>query len=226
MNKLNQDGAVSGAAISLVICVLLLLGAIVFGAWAYSSRQDYKNNVDAKVNAAVGIAKQEESTQKDKQFAEEEKSPLKTYNGPEAFGSLDVSYPKTWSGYVDDSGNGSQPLDGYFNPGVVPSIGAQNSVFALRVQVLSQSYTQTLQTFQSASSSNGGPALTIVPYALPKVPKVIGVEATGTLPNTNNVVGTAVVLPLRSQTLEIWTMGTSYLNDFNTYILPNFSFSP
>jgi len=226
MNKLNQDGSVSGLAVSMGFCVLFLLGAIVFGAWAFSGRQDYKDNVDAKVNTAVTIAKQEESTQKDKQFAEEEKSPLRTYNGPEAFGSLNVAFPKTWSGYVDDTGSGSQPLDGYFNPGVVPAISGQNSVFALRVQVLSQSYSQTLQSFQSAQSPSGGPALSIVPYALPKVPKVIGVEATGTLPNTNNVVGTAVVLPLRSQTLEIWTMGTSYLNDFNTYILPNFIFSP
>lgn len=227
MNKLNQDG-ISGVVVSLSLCTLLLISAIIFGAWAFSSRQDYKKNSDQKVAAAVTLAKQEESTQKDKQFAEEEKSPVKTYDGPEAYGSLVVQYPKTWSGYVDDSGTGSALVDGYFNPGVVPSITAQGKTFALRVQVLSQTYAQTLQTDQSAqqAAAQGGASLSFVPYALPKVPKVIGIEATGTLPNTNNISGTMVILPLRSQTLEIWTMGTTSLGDFNTYILPNFSFSP
>jgi hypothetical protein len=35
-----------------------------------------------------------------------------------------------------------------------------------------------------------------------------------------------VVLPLRSQTVQIWTEGTQYVDDFNKLILPNFSFSP
>ncbi len=227
MIKLNQDG-VSGALVSLVVCILLLLGAVVFGAWAYSGRQDYKNNVDSKITVAVGQAKQQEDTVKDQQFAEEEKSPVKTYNGPEADGSLVIQYPKTWSGYVDDSGSANGAvLDGYFNPGVVPTISAQTSVFALRVQVIPQTYSQVIQNFTNAqqSTSSDQTPLQIVPYALPKVPKVVGIEATGTLPNTT-VVGTAVVLPLRSQTLQIWTMGTQSLGDFNKYILPNFSFSP
>jgi hypothetical protein len=33
-------------------------------------------------------------------------------------------------------------------------------------------------------------------------------------------------LPLRSQTVKIWTEGSQYGGDFNKYILPNFSFSP
>jgi hypothetical protein len=35
-----------------------------------------------------------------------------------------------------------------------------------------------------------------------------------------------VVLPLRSQTLQIETAGSQFLGDFNNNILPNFSFSP
>lgn len=222
MVKLNQAGAVSGLVISLVLVVILLVGAISFGGWAYSSRQDYKDNTDTKISAAVAVAKQQESALKDQQFAQASKSPLKTYNGPEAYGSVVVNYPKTWSGYVDDTGSGSALVDGYFAPGVVPSITGQSSVFALRVQVLNTPYSQSLQTFQG-QQQNGG--LTINAYALPKLPKVTGVELTGQLSDgTSNV--TMVVLPLRSETLEISTEGNQYLSDFNTYILPNFSFSP
>ncbi|HSX46352.1 MAG TPA: hypothetical protein VLG27_05145 [Candidatus Saccharimonadia bacterium] len=221
MIKHNQDGGVA-LVVSLVLMVLLFFGAAGFGVWAFSSRQDYKNNVDAKITVAVGIAKQQEGAKKDAEFAEAAKNPLKTYNGPEQYGSLVVNFPKTWSAYVDDSGHGSALVDGYFAPGTVPSITDQGSVFALRVQVLQQTYDQSLQSFAGQQQSG---KISIAAYALPKVPKSVGVEVTGQLngtgPNT-----TMVVIPLRSSTLEISTQGTQYLNDFNKYILPNFSFLP
>ncbi|MGC1177149.1 MAG: hypothetical protein WA843_03705 [Candidatus Saccharimonadales bacterium] len=233
MRKLNQDG-VSGVAVSLVLTVLLLLGAIGFGVWAYGGRQDYKNNVDSKIGVAVDTAKQQEDKLKSAQFAEEEKNPLRTYNGPESYGSIALQYPKTWSGYVDTSASGSSsgntPVSGYFYPGIVPSVADQNSAFALRVQVLDQPYAQTLSDFQNQQQSSNSPGsvpLTITPYALPKLPKVVGIQASGTLPGGNGQkTGTAVILPLRSETLEISTDGNQFLNDFNTIILPNFSFSP
>lgn len=221
MIKRNQDGAASGVVISLILCVLLLIGAVVFAGWAYTSRQDYKDNSDAKAAAAADEAAQKESTLKDKQFAEQSKSPLKTYKGPDTSGSLQISYPKTWSGYVDDSGQGSAVLDAYFNPGVVPSISNQNSVFALRVQITSQTYAQTLQGLQGQQQAG---QLHVSAYALPKLPKVVGIKADGQLNNQKKV--SMVVLPLRSQTLQIWTEGDQYVNDFNQYILPNLTFSP
>lgn len=230
MIKHNQDGG-SGVTVTLVLTIILLIGAIAFGVWAYSGRQDYKNNTDAKIADAVVVAKKQESVEKDKQFAEESKNPLKTYNGPQAYGSIVLNFPKTWSGYVADSnsnGNsGNTPVDGYFHPGVVPNISDQASVYSLRVQVLSQSYSQTLSNLSQVQQSQNPP--TIKPYALPKVPRTVGVELTGALPingGSSNKVGTMVILPLRSQTLEIWTEGSQFTNDFNKYILPNFTFSP
>jgi hypothetical protein len=221
MIKHNQNGEVSGLAISFIATVLLLIVALIFGVWAFQSRQNYKNNVDTQVSAAVASAKQTEDNVKNAQFAEAAKQPLKTYTGPEAYGSLVVNYPKTWSGYVDDTGTGNSVVDGYFSPGVVPAVNAQTSVFALRVQVINQAYSQVLQ---SLSSQQQAGSLTITAYSLPKLPKVVGVEASGAISSQIN--GTMVILPLRSNTLEIYTEGNQYLSDFNTSILPNFSFSP
>lgn len=223
MIKHNQDGAVSGVGLSLILTVVLLLAAIGFGVWAYGGRQDYKNNSDAKSAAAVKTAVAQESALKDKQFAEEAKKPLKTYNGPEAQGSLVIQYPKTWSGYVDASNTGQTSLDGYFNPGVVPSVTDENSIFALHVQVLDQAYSEVVQSF--ADHQNDSQNTTkISAYALPKLPKVIGVKVVGPISDKSN--GTIVILPLRSQTLEITTYGNQFLKDFNQNILPNFTFSP
>ncbi len=225
MIKHNQDG-ISGVVVSLILTGVLLLGAVIFGVWAFMGRQDYKNHSDAKAAAASKVAVAKNTATKDKQFAEESKNPLKTYSGPQAYGSVVLQYPKTWSGYVitNSSGSGNTLVDGYFNPGVVPSATDQGSVFALRVQVLNQSYAQTLSNL--ASNQQPSKPRVTVPYALPKVPNVVGIKFTGPLANTSTKTGTTVILPLRSETLAIWTEGDQFLPDFNTYILPNFSFSP
>lgn len=231
MIKHNQDGAVSGQAISLVMAIILLIGAVGFGFWAFSGRQDYKDHTDAKITAAVTVAKQQESIAKDKQFAEAAKNPLKTYTGPQAYGSIVLQYPKTWSGYVASASTGNSGnalVDGYFDPGVVPSIGDPASVFSLRIQVIGQSYSQTLNSINGGQQSSNPP--TVNAYALPKVPNTVGVKVTGALPSSTNSsnpkTGVMVILPLRSQTLELWTEGNQFIGDFNNYILPNFTFSP
>ncbi|MDL2363362.1 MAG: hypothetical protein QFB86_03200 [Patescibacteria group bacterium] len=221
----NERGAVSGVAISLVLTVLLLVGAIGFAAWAFTSRQDYKSNTDEKISKAVTIAKQEESSAKDKQFIEDEKQPLRAYKGPEAYGSIALSYPKTWSGYVDDSGKAATVIDGFFSPNIVPSTADPANVFALRLQVVDQPYSQVAKNLaQSLESSSDGPAPNITAYSLPKMPKVVGIKIIGTLPNQKQ--GVMVVLPLRSQTIQIWSETGQFTPDFENSILPNLSYSP
>jgi len=216
----DEKGSVS-SVISIVILSIALIGSLVFCIWAYQGRQDYKNNVDQKINAAVVIAKQQESSAKDLIFAEQQKQPLQPYKGPSSFGSISILYPKTWSGYVDTTNNDGNPIDGYFYPGVVPGISDQSVDFALRIQVIDQSYDQTAAQF---SSQVAGQTLSVSAYALPKLPNVIGMEVSGQIAAQKT--GTMVVLPLRDKTLEIWTEGNQYLSDFSNNILPNFSFSP
>lgn len=223
MIKHNQNGAANGLTISLVLTIVLLIAAISFGIWAYMSRQDFKNNTDSKVQAAVANAVKKEGQSKDSYYAQQAKFPLTSYNGPAAYGGIVAYYPKTWSAYVDDSGANSIPLNGYFNPGHVPSTTVQDAVFALRLKVINQTYTQTIQSF--SYQVKAGQA-TSSAYALPKLPNVVGVELTGLLNSDSKVVSTMVVLPLRSYTIEISTDGTQYLNDFNQNVLPYFSFSP
>lgn len=205
----------------LIAVVLLLLLSAVFGVWAYGQMQDYKNNSDQKSAVAVGAAIQKEDAKKAAEYTEASKSPLKTYSGPAAYGSLQVQYPKTWSAYVVEQNNGSNDVDGYFNPNFVPSVNAQSSSFALRVRVLNQTYANTLQNFQGTIKSK---LLTAVPYAFPKVPNVTGTRLDGQIASDKQ--GTMIVVPLRANTLEVWTEGGTTTADFTTYILPNLSFSP
>jgi hypothetical protein len=218
MSMKSEAGAINALLLPLLVSLLLLVGVAVFGVWAFGSRQDYKDNVDAKVATAVTAAKVAEDKVKDAQFAEESKNPLKTYAGPAAYGSVSINYPKTWSGYVKDTGADDPFVDGYFSPGVVPDAQDEKSSFAFRVQVSGQTYSDTLQQFESQEG------ISIQPYALPKVPNVVGVIIRGAIEQDRQ--GIMVILPLRNTTLKFWTESNDFTGDFNNIILPNASFSP
>lgn len=220
MTKHNQDGS----ALTVVLLAILsvgLIAALTFGVWAFTGQQDYKNNVDAKVAVAVEAAKKTEAEKQVALAAEAAKSPITTYQGPETYGSVSISYPKTWSAYVDSTGKGNAPLDGYFAPKVVPAINDASSVFALHIQVTNQPYAYSVQQ-QTAAQAAG--QVSIAPYSLPKVPSVVGIKVTGKL--STGKTGTLIIMPLRDKSLMISTEGTLYNADFETYVLPNASFSP
>lgn len=222
MSSMKHMGEERGSVATVVTMVLLgvfLLGALGFGGWAFMSRQDYKNNVDAKIKTAVTANAKVVQAQDAADYAEAAKNPLKTYTGPEAYGSVSLQYPKTWSGYVVTASG--QPLDAYFNPDVVPSVADQKSVFALRVQVMATSYSQTLAQYQSLQKQG---KVTVTPFALPKVPGTVGVRVDGQITSTKQ--GSIVILPVRDKTLKLWIESNEFAADFNNIILPNASFSP
>jgi len=219
----GEQGELNVLLIPVILLTLLFIGAASFAVWAFGSRQDYKNNVDAKIAVAVSANTKTVQAADAKQYAEAAKNPLTTYTGPDAYGSVKISYPKTWSAYVDTANSGT-PLDAYFHDGFVPALDSQDT-YNLRVQVNAQSYSSVLSGYNSQIQAG---TVTAQTYALPKVPSVIGTMLSGAVvPNQpGGGSGVLVLIPLRSTTLEIWTESSSYLSDFNTYILPNASFSP
>lgn len=202
------------------MCVVLFIAAASFGIWAYGSRQDYKQNTDKKIAAAVEVAVQEESTRKDNEFVEKEKSPLKTYQGAAAYGSLGISYPKTWSAYVVETDKGNTPIDGYFHPNFVPGLQSQTA-FALRVQVSNQSYDQEMKQFESKVKSG---AVAVTPYISKNVPTVTGARVDGEINQGQK--NSMVLLPIRDKTIKISTESQQFLSDFNDIVLANLKFVP
>jgi hypothetical protein len=217
----GERGSSTALVIAVVMVSLLFVGVAVFGVWAFMGRQDYKDNVDSKIVSAVAANTKEVQAKDAADYAEAAKQPLKTYVGPDTYGSVHISYPKTWSAYVVTAGSSSLPLDMYAQPDVVPSITAVTSAFALRVQVTQTTYSQSLTQYQSLQKSG---KVTVTPYALPKNSDVVGVRIDGQLTDTKQ--GSMIILPLRDKSLKLWTESNQYISDFNNIILPNASFSP
>lgn len=221
ISSMDQRGRINSLLISLIACGLLLLATLAFGAWAYSGRQDYKDNSDQKVAAAVEQAITKTRQEEAEKFAEEAKNPLKAYSGPSQFGGVKIQFPKTWSTYVINKDGGNTPISWYFHPNIVPDTSNRDNAYALRVEVVDQTYDRTLGRFNSAAEQGD---VTVQPYSLPKVPGVIGSRINGEVENDKQ--GSMILLPLRNLTLKVWTESPDYLNDFNDIILKGATFSP
>jgi hypothetical protein len=96
-----------------------------------------------------------------------------------------------------------------------------SNAYALRVQLLEQSYSTTMQQFTGQVSTGG---LAVSQYTLPKLPNVIGSKLQGQL--SANKQGTMVVLPLLNMTLEVWTESSQFESDFTNTVLPSLTFQP
>lgn len=214
--KSDQTGAINVLLVPLIIAVLCFFAALGFGLWAYAERTDYKNNSDKKSDAAVAVAAQKVATEKDNEYLEREKFPLDIYKSSAELGSLEVSYPKTWSAYV--STDESDPAF-IFGPKFVPA-GEETSQ-ALRITIESTSYNEAISGFDGQIQDG---KLRAAAYSLPKVPKIVGLKFDGELEEGKTA--SMVVLPLRDKTLKISSELPDRFNDFNNIILPNLVFSP
>jgi hypothetical protein len=221
MNSRRNNGDIDIWLILFICVTIFFFGAVSFGVWAFMGKQDYKNNSNQKSAVAVAAALTKEDDKKNAQFAAAVKLPFRTYVGPEPYGSLHIMYPKTWSAYVDTSGNSNFPMNGYFNPDTVPSITDSNSSYALRVQVDPESYSSALNSFSDRITAH---KVTAAPFSFSKVTAAIGVRLDGNIESTKE--GSMVIVPLRDKTLKVWITAPQYMTDFNTNILPNITFSP
>lgn len=219
MKKLDQQGSILQTVL-LAVFVILFIAAAGFGFWAFSGRNDYKNNVDAKIAVAVEAAKTAEAEAKDKEFVEKEKNPYRVYTGPAAYASVSITYPKTWSAYVDETGSGGNPVNGYFHPATVPGL-TSNASYAVRFTVTNTRYTDEVRRFDAAVK---GGKVKISAFNAPKVPGTTGVRVDGEVQPKEQ--GSMVILPIRDKTLKVWTEANQFVGDFNTIVLSNLKFDP
>lgn len=217
MNVINSErGSLNALTIPLVLAVLFLFLSLGFGVWAFMGRQDYKDNVDAKIESAVAVEVAKTESQKDNEFLEREKNPLRTYSGPSQLGAIIMQYPKTWSAYSTEQNN---TLTVLMQPDVV--LGGNSVKYALKIEVLSTNYNAGLAQFDNLVKQG---KLRSSVYAFPKVPSVKGLRFDGEI--AANKQGSVVVVPLRDKTLKVSTEVEDRLGDFNDIILPNFQFTP
>lgn len=200
----------------------IVIGIIFIGLfiWAFTGMQSYKADVTPKIDSAVKVAVQLESSRKDNEFIEKEKSPVKTFTGPDTFGGVTLNYPKTWSAYVVTGEKAAAAVDGYFHPDVVPDI-ASKTAFALRVRVLNKTYDQHLKSLESKIKQG---KVKLIAYMPVKQKGVVGSRVDGEV-NIGQK-DHMIILPLRDKTIEISTESDQFIGDFEKIVLESLNFTP
>lgn len=209
LKRKNENGAVSGSLIAIIVLGILFLAAGSAAIWAYSNYTEQKTNVDGKIDLAVAEARKEQSDIESAKFAEREKEPNRQFVGPDDYGRLTFSYPKTWSVYVaKDVTEGGDYL-AYLNPVTVPPVSDKQQ-FSLRVTIEQSDYDKVIGTYKTrvdkgdlrsgVFSANGNS----------------GARFDGNF--TKDIRGSAVVMKVRDKTVTLRTDADTFKPDFDAII--------
>jgi hypothetical protein len=205
-----KKGAVDIWMIMTFVFIALAVAAGGLAVWSFINYNDQKDNVDSKVALAVAQAKKTQSDSDESKFEEREKLPNKEFVGPDDYGRVTFSYPKTWSAYIatDVSSNGGD-YSAYLNPDVVPTV-SDTQQFGLRVSILSESYDSIISNYQSLVQSGSLSSTAITENGK------AGVRLDGKF--TDNIRGSAAIFKIRDKTLVIRTDANTFSTDFENII--------
>lgn len=213
MRKLNQTGILNPLVIPLLISVIVLIVASVMAVMYYGKFVDQRDNNQPRIDAAVEAAEDKQKDELEADFAEREKLPTRSYTSPSELGSVKLSFPKTWSSYVNVNGNVG--IEYYGHPNYVP---AKDVNYALRMSVISRAFSDEMKTYEAALKKGDLKATSV------QVAGVKGSRLDGFLKKDQE--GSLVVFPLRDKTLKVWTENVEFRGDFDKIVLPALTFVP
>ncbi|MEI6228927.1 MAG: hypothetical protein WCP11_02820 [Candidatus Saccharibacteria bacterium] len=211
MIKSYDKGSADIWMITTICFAVLMIGASTFGVWAYMNYNEQKTDVDGKIGDAVALAKKEQGDEDEKKFAEREKEPNREFSGPEEYGQVSFSYPKTWGVYVaTEASIKGGSYEAYFNPIEVPPVKAGQQ-YALRLSVVQKkSYDEFLKTFESSIKKG----------ELKSSSALINDIAVTRLDGnfSKDIRGSMVVFPVRDKLVTIQTDADTFKPDFDALI--------
>lgn len=213
MLKLNQKGQFNPLVIPLILSVIFMIAFGVVGLMYYSKFVEQRDNNQPQIEAAVKEAEADQKKQLEAEFVEREKQPNVTYIGPAEFGSVRLTYPKTWSSYVKLSSG--REVDFYGHPNYVP---ADKVNYALRMSVTSNEFAQEIKQYDGKVKQGDLKARSV------EVSGTKGVRVDGFLTKDQEV--SMVVFPLRDKTLRVWTENKDFRKDFDNIIVKKLTFVP
>lgn len=204
----------TGKAKTLIIAVLSVTLALLAGVfiWILTDYASVKTDVEGQISTAVAEAEKEQAKQLEKEFAEREKNPYKTFSGPIDYGQLTFEYPRTWSVYVAAAATKGGDFNAYFNPIQVDAIGKE-TINALRVTIQDKSFDDVSQEYQKAMDKKNS-NLTMDAVMIGEEGGITANRYTGTIPGTE-LSGYIVTFKIRDKTAILQTDSVLFKEDFD-----------
>ena len=194
--------------ILVVVCIIAAV-AIVFAVLYFMRWNDLNTNYTAEKDRAVAEAVKEQRDADDEALKERLKKDKESFVGPDDFGRISFNYPKIWSVYNYEDGLENSDYSSYFAPAPVPSLNDQSARYAIRFQILNQSYDNVANNYSSAVQEG---ELTAENFQADSG-KITGTKYTGTL--EEGIEGIMVLAKVNDKTLILRTDSLEYTDDFN-----------
>lgn len=205
-----QEGSVNGGVIAIILLGLALVACIGMAIWLFVQYSDQKSNVDAKVEAAKAKAIRDTQEEEQEKFLEREKEPNRQFVGPDDYGRLTFSYPKTWSVYVDADGSKGGNYEAYLHPVTVPSVDGAESRYAFRIVIESRDYDQVIASYDGLIEKGDLKNGTV------SASGHRGVRLDGSF--SKDIRGSGVFFKLRDKTISVFTDADTFKPDFDKII--------
>ncbi len=201
-----------GVSLLLVMVIILSVTTVIFGGlsiWAYTQYQAKSTDVNGQIKVAVVEAEKVQQEADEKKFAERTKEPNLQFVGPDDYGRVTFSYPKTWSVYEASDPTRGGKYEAYLHPKTVPLVNAATQ-YALRVTVEERDYDQVLESYKSKVNSGD------LAYSTTNSKGEEGSRYDGNF--SQNIRGSAVVFKIRDKTLTLRTDANTFKPDFESII--------
>ena len=204
-----QRGAIAGSLIVIVVLGIVAAAGVGVSIWALVNYNEQKTNVDGKIDMAVATAKKEQADSLEAKFAAREKDPNRQFVGPEDYGRVTFSYPKTWSVYIGRNVQSGGTFEAYLNPAAVQPI-TTSTQYALRVTIEEKDYDQVVASYNPSVKKGSLKASSV------SVGGNNGTRLDGTF--STDIRGAAVIYKIRDKTLTIRTDADTFKPDFDALI--------
>ncbi len=204
---------ISGLIKTIVIIILSLVTVTFIGLfiWMFMQYNEAHTDVQGQIDVAVAEALDKKVVEMEKDFAEREKFPYKTFSGPVDYGQLSFSYPKTWSVYIEAAAEKGGDFKAYFNPNQVDAVGKE-TINALRVIIQNKGFDEVVAEYQRAIDKKD-PETAVQSITFGKDNSVTGNLYTGKIPNTE-LSGFIVIFKIRDKTAIVQTDSVLFEKDY------------
>lgn len=202
---------------TIVIIALSLVSLTFIGLfiWMFVQYDEARTDVDGQIADAVVEAVDNNTTKLEKEFAEREKEPLRTFAGPADYGEVTFEYPKTWSVYVPmDAANGGD-FEAYFNPVEVKVVGNE-TIDSLRFSIKNAAFDDIVAGYQRELEGDQ-PSLRLESVTIGQNNNINANKYIGKIPGTE-FNGFIVIFKVRDKTVVLQTDSVLFERDFNTLL--------
>jgi hypothetical protein len=221
MKTKDNKGNVPIAGIIAFFLGVMLIGASVFGVWAYSERAKYADDFDAKVATEIEAQKKQIQIQLQSDFDIKEQQPYKDFSSDSEYGSITVSVPKNWSILSDKPAKSGIVLDATLHPNVIPGIST-GIPYAARINLISDDYATVVKSYDESIKKS---TVTVTAFEATNVPgSTDGIRLDGQI--LSGKTGTMVILKVRDKTLKIWNESPEHRQEFDQILLGSLTYNP